>query len=557
MRARVIAGVLVVACCLGCRPTPAARPWADVIVPRDARFEVTLTADARGRAPDDVPVRATFTHDGHSIDVGGFARGGRFVVRFAPRALGRWDWTARVDEREVDRGSFVAVDRPGERGFVGIDPRDPHRLALEDGAPFWILGENRINVYDPTWNFEGLTIEAYVARMAKFGMTTLRVFVFNDCHSETSPDGHQLGCLEPSVGRFDEREAQSFDRIFEAAERSGVYVVLVPFAVGFTPRPDTWKSWDDNPYSKLVKTPIEMFTSDVTRAAAERRLRYVVDRWGYSKALLAIDLLNEPEWDGEIPERVWIPWAEAMARAVRRVDPYGHLITTGSVGLSTNYGGDERPWWSSPEDSLVQWHLYGKEFYEPHALAAEMTRRIDETWGFGKPVFCGEFAYGGEDKATYDHTHDGIWSALMSGGGALAHSAPPFEIDSDEPMTDARASHFRVLASFLHEMDGWGDVEPRKDVAPSVVGMNAWSLRSADGARRAIWVLAPREVDVVANATVSVPDLPNGDYRVAWRDDVTGAALDVRTVRARVSEPTTLAVPTFSRHAAALVTRLP
>jgi len=38
------------------------------------------------------------------------------------------------------------------------------------------------------------------------------------------------------------------------------------------------------------------------REVAFERIRYVVDRWGHSQNLLAIDLLNEPEWDGEIGE---------------------------------------------------------------------------------------------------------------------------------------------------------------------------------------------------------------------------------------------------------------
>ena len=48
------------------------------------------------------------------------------------------------------------------------------------------------------------------------------------------------------------------------------------------------------------------------------RLRYALARWSASPALLAVDFLNEPEWDGGIDERRWIPWAQDLARTLAR-----------------------------------------------------------------------------------------------------------------------------------------------------------------------------------------------------------------------------------------------
>jgi hypothetical protein len=500
---------------------------------------------------------------GEVTTTGGFAAHGAFHIRFTPREPGRHDYAIDADSGdgfvEIARGSVVA-GASDLLGFVRIDPSHPHRLETDDGRTRFVLGENRINVYDKTWN-GGLGVRDYVRRMASFGMSTIRVFVFSDCESESDPRGYQIGCLEPAIGRFDERTADAFDELFDAAEESRIDVVLVAFAIGFTPGSETWKSWADNPYSVerggLAESPEEFFSDPAMRAHAERRLRYIADRWGSSPRLLAIDLLNEPEWDGTIPEQDWIPWAEQMSRAWRAFDPYGHLVTVGSVGLEWNVGGDERPLYGGGADDIVQWHLYGKPFYEPHALAAEVSRRVDATWPFARPVVCGEFAYGGEDKSTYDHTHVGIWSLLFSGAGALAHSAPPFEIDSDEPMTPERGAHFHALASFLGRLDPRQAYSPVKDVTASA-NARAWSLVTDDGRDRAVWLLAGEDGygEPASDVELTIPEREAGDYDVEWVDDTTGDEISEAVVRPNDDGTIEVMAPPFLRHVAARVVRV-
>jgi hypothetical protein len=485
-----------------------------------------------------------------------FPDGGRWIFRYTPRELGAYRWEISLDGEPGGRlafGAFEATPGPS-RGFVRVDRRDRHRLVRDDGAVFRPLGENRMNVYDPAWNHEGQDIETYLATMAASGMNTLRVFVFTDCENEAAADHVQPGCLEPRVGEFDDVAASRFERIFRSAEQHGIGVILSLYALGFT-RGETWKSWEDNPYALVnggpAESPEDFFVSPGAREAAKGRLRYVLARWGSSPSLLAVDLLNEPEWDGNIGEETWLPWAVDLATTWAREDPYGHLVTLGSVGLHWNVDGDERPWYAHPSNDVVQWHLYGPEVYDPHALAAEMARKVAETWEYGKPVWCGEFAWGGEDATTYDHTHVGLWSATFAGAGVLAHSAPPFTLDSDEPMTPERARHFRVLADFLAALDARGPASPWP-VRARTPGLLAASL--GHDTVRALWLLAPKAGygARVAGARLSVPALPPGDYVTEWRDDTTGEVL-ARTAFAHAGGDADLAAPAFSRHVAGLL----
>ncbi|WNG50818.1 cellulase family glycosylhydrolase [Archangium minus] len=556
--------LLTLVACAAPRTLSAPSQGALPEVERLARFEVGFELPERTRHPDDVSIEARFTApSGEVVTVGGFAVvGGGFRVRFTPQETGEYRYVIRADGgsglREVSSGGF-RVRRSDRRGFVRRGAGSAHQLAWEDGKPFLPLGENRFNLYDPTWNYNQLSAPEYVAYMASHGMNTLRIFIFTDCEREEPQPGPQPGCLEPQVGRFDPEVAAQYDAILEAAEKHGLYVILTLFAVGFTPG-ETWKSWEDNPYSTErggpAETPIDFFERPDIRVLAERKLRYVLDRYGYSPHLLAVDLLNEPEWDGNNGEEFWIPWGEHMAEVWHAADPYGHLVTLGSVGLHWNESeGDERPWYASPHNDVLQWHLYGKEYYQVHALAAEFTRKVAESWGYGKPVLCGEFGYGLDDPQTFDHTHVGIWSATFSGAGVLAHSAPPFTADSDVLMTPKRGRHFRVLSDFLSRLSLSPPLHPQLAPLATPEGTRAWVLGRSG--YWALWILGAEKGygSPVRDATVRM-GAPSGKYRVTWWNDVTGEQLATEELTAQ-QEGLVLRLPGFVRHVAGVVEALP
>lgn len=497
--------------------------------------------------PSAAPLTATFrAPNGATLTSLSFPQGGKQVVRLTATEPGLWSYSVSAGKRVLGTGTIRAVPAHA-RGFVRTHG---HALEYQTGEPFVAIGENRINIYDPQWNWRALSVHDYLAYMAAHGMTVLRVFIVSDVENEET-HGANAGVIEPTLGHFDEQVARMFDGLFRDAQARGIYVVLVAFALGFSEN-DDWKSWHDNPYSAErggpAHTRFEFFDSPAVRERAAERLRYLAARYGPFPNLLAIDLLNEPEWDGAIPEVAWTAWAQEMAREWRRADPYGHAITLGSVGLHWNIEGDERAWWSSDACDIVQWHLYGPEVYDVHALASAVTRKVRETWSYGKPVLLGEFAYGGEAKPEYDHTHVGLWSAAFSGAGVLAHSAPAFNIDSDEVMTPERARHYRVLKDIL---------TPLADATPGEARASAgaaWTLLTQDAG--AVWLLAPKERyrSTISGTRVTVPSVGEGTWHVEWLDDVTGARVTAGNVEAR-SGQLELTVPPYSRHIVARLTR--
>jgi Cellulase (glycosyl hydrolase family 5) len=523
----------VILLCAACGPTSssASRTAVSAVTfePVDLVFDVPHTVSAPFQAPS-----------GRTITATSFTRSGKQVVRFTPTEPGNWRYSVLAGVRTIDTGT-LQVSKGSAHGFIRARAGS---LAYEDGTLFVALGENRINLYDSSWNWRRLPASEYLEHMAKHGMSTLRLFIVSDVENEAT-GGRNLGVLEPAVGQFDETVAAQFDDIFRAAQARGIQIVLVAFALGFS-EADDWKSWQDNPYSRerggSAGSRFDFFDSPTVRAQAAARIRYLAARYAAFPNLLAIDLLNEPEWDGGIPEVAWTPWAESMSREWDAADPYDHPVTVGSVGLHWNIEGDEREWWKSRECQIVQWHLYGKEVYEVHALAAEMTRKVREVRDYGKPVLVGEFAFGGEAKPEYDHTHVGLWSASFSGAGVLAHSAPPFNVDSDELMTPERAHHYGVLKrtlSALPALDTWA--------VNATEGASAWVLGSAT--TRAVWLLAPKKNygTPISQVRISMRDVPDGLWRIEWFDDVSGALLGSTAMQASEGM-LELVAPPFARH---------
>ncbi|MGQ9504888.1 MAG: DUF5060 domain-containing protein [Thermogutta sp.] len=69
----------------------------------------------------------------------------KWLVRFTPRLAGRYKATVRIRDRdeaaESSTTTFQCVDAPG-RGFLGVSKTDPRFLALDDGTPFFAIGQN-------------------------------------------------------------------------------------------------------------------------------------------------------------------------------------------------------------------------------------------------------------------------------------------------------------------------------------------------------------------------------------------------------------------------------
>ena len=202
---------------------------------------------------------------------------------------------------------------------------------------------------------------------------------------------------QPALDRWTE--------IFAAAERNTVGVQFVLFHHGQVTT-EVNPNWKDHPWNVAnggwLKTPVEFFTDAEAIRRSKAWLREAVARFGHNTSLMAWELFNEVEWvDAARKAKRWdlvTKWHAEMARYLRSIDAYAHLITTSSVI-------DQKALWT--EMDIIEPHTY------PTNIGVAVSAMDFST--FRKPGMFGEFgpADGSGAKARID-IQDGIYAGLLS-----------------------------------------------------------------------------------------------------------------------------------------------
>ena len=266
-------------------------------------------------------------------------------------------------------------------------------------------------------------------------------------------------------------DAWQLDRIFELGEEHGIYLMLSLDHHGmFQLDNKNWGGsnnfWGRNPYNQALggpcATPNDFFTTAAAQAIYQKRLRYLIARYGYSPRLLAWQFFNEidnvyaPRQSLNGPDVAM--WHGVMGKWLHAHDPYHHLVTSSLTG-----GSDRPEIWSQPEMDFAMYHSYA----DPAPGVTIATVAADYFRRYQKPVMIGEFGVSARDWAIASDPHlrgfrQAIWSAALSGtvGTAMSWWWQDIQTDDVYPLYGA-LSH--VLAS-----GHWGE----GDWAPVKLGGN-------------------------------------------------------------------------------------
>lgn len=405
-------------------------------------LEVHLTLDAtydNPFDPDDIQVDAEiiapsgkrfivpgfFTQDFERISNGGRERLKKlgepyFAIRFTPIEVGTYRYRIVLtgqgtgDEgrgkRQVASEWFtlqVSLN-PKAKGFVR---RGKYwHLQFDDGTPFVPVGLNAC------WSGNNLAAyEKWFSAMHQHGANFARIWLVRwNMGLEWTPgdgSGMYLG-----IGKYALDNAWRIDELIRIAERNGIYLMLCLGYHGELADRQLYfgeQAWDKSPYNRKnggpCDKPSEFWTNIEPKRLYKQRLRYIIARYAHSPNVLAFEFWNE----------VFAPsdWVSEMAKFVRSLDPYGHLLTT-------TYGDDAV--WQLPEMDFVQTHWYGDGSQRDCVATVASTHR-HHTERYRKPFLLGEFGIDWRaSDDTYDpkgnalHWHNGVWASLMSRGMGTA-----------------------------------------------------------------------------------------------------------------------------------------
>jgi len=312
----------------------------------------------------------------------------------------------------------------GQHGWVrvGVDRR---YFQTSDGRPLRLIGANMC------WPEKDGTLdyEIWFKKLHDAGGNCARLWMAPWWAAiEQDPD---------SLTRYRQDASWQLDRVFAAAEREGIYLILsMDFHGIFQSDNPAWGGsgnyWPKNPYNIVnggpCRNPNDFFTDAMARAIYTKRLRYLIARYGASPRLLAWQFFNEIDNVFEprgLRESDVAAWHADMGRWLKAHDPYGHLISTSLTG-----GSDREMIWKIPEMDFAVYHSYGESAPARSIakLAEDFRRR------YAKPVVIGEY---GVDSRGWAHDSDphlrGLRQALWGGtlGGAAGTPLPWWWVEMD------------------------------------------------------------------------------------------------------------------------------
>jgi hypothetical protein len=562
LRARVLilfALALVASAC-----TPIFRQPGDGSHPRDIpvrqwdRFEADYTparAPANPFDPAEIDVRAVVTPPRRaSFEVPAFwfqdytraLVNGRevltpkgtphFKVRFTPDTAGRWRWHWVIrtgGTTTVSEDQYLRVQRAPGRGFLRTSTRDSRYLAFDNGEPYFAVGENT-GWYDArgTYAYDDW-FERLADQGANFGRIWMSSWAFGVEWNDTG------------LGDYTERldRAWQLDRVLDEAERRDIYVMFAllnhgAFSTVFN------GEWDANPYNAAnrgpLATPAEFFTNAEARALFERRLRYVVARWGWSTRVQSWELWNEVDLTDGYNSNAITTWHAHMAGVLRALDPNDHLVTSSHAVFAS----DPNVWNNGGLD-FTQLHFYANTIPPFSNLAKTVTTWTNDRWqATHKPVLFGELGVDSrgpaETKANDPQgigVHDGLWAGPFSGGFGTAMPWWWDNLIATEP-----ARYYPMFGSVARFVDGvaWdreGFLPEQRAATASGRPVAAYALRGDN--TLLLWVRddafqwnAPND-PLIVNAHLAF----GGRWCGSWYDTWTGKWLQRAVVRDAISVP--------------------
>jgi hypothetical protein len=515
------------------------RPTTPTAVGLYEKLEVRVDLDATYSNPFDpneVDLWAEFTApSGKTWKIWGFYNASQWaslwMVRFAPTEKGTWRYLVKVKDKEGTAESrsatFTTVDS-AHHGFIRIAANQRY-LVHDDGASFYGVGLWYNDSYE-LFN-QGAITEQNLDRLTALGVNFISFF-----HTP-------LETMGSGLGRYDENRCGRLDQLFEWCEQRDIRISWNIWFHSYLSQA-VWGGgnarYRNNPY-RLVTDAVGFFGSEEAWTYQEKLYRYIIARWGYSRALFlwfVIDEINGTEgWeqgDKAAAER----WCARVDQFFNTHDPYGRPTT------GTQSGGGDR-WW--PGGYRI-FDIAAREIYEAQGHPMPAGGKVDSNeesplrysyriyatqaqnlWkGFPKPAIFGECGW----DHTYDEPgtpgylamyHNALWVSLANG----VCCTPFWWAYSDWINDSVVTNQVRHFARFTADIDF-----ARLDLEPAEISAgdcDAWAMKSD----KVIfgWIVNPRTS--VAKESFTISGLKDGVYETRLYHTWRGRYLDAQTSQCR------------------------
>ena len=385
---------------------------------------------------------------GYEYDAPTGAAGWR--LRFTPPETGNYSLSLAIRTNGQLSGGLVVTNfsvpsnaPPARFGYAGLAPGRQY-FQTGDGQPLRLIGE------DVGWG-DGpgtYSYDTWFANMQGAGENYARVWM--------CPWAFGIEDSATSLTNYSLQPAWELDYVFQLAEQKGIYLLLTLDYHGmFVTQPDpTWGGnnyWPQNPYNITNGGPCvvanDFFTNSTAQTLYQKRLRYLIARYGYSQNLFAWEFFNEIDNDYSFLNSTNVAtWHGVLGGWLHTNDVFGHLVTTSLTGDS-----DRPEIWTLPQLDYANYHSYGEA--SPSTRLNAVAQSFLQS--YNKPALVEEF---GTSTLDWNRTNDpylrgwrqGIWGGALGGSAGTAMSWWWENIDGENDYPT-----YSALGSILNRT-GWG-----------------------------------------------------------------------------------------------------
>jgi hypothetical protein len=495
--------------------------------------------------PEQIDLSAEFTSpSGKVTKVWGFYNPGRFnslwMIRFTPTETGDWKYIVKVRDRDGIAASEVNTFKCASsthHGFLTIAPNKRY-WQYSDGASFYGVGLWYNDNY--TAHDQGFITEEGLDGLKQHGANFICFY--------PSP----LETFGTGLGRYDLDRAGRLDELFDWCEKRDLAIAWnLVFHAQISE--EVWgrgnTEFRQNPY-RTITSAKDFFASEAAWKQQEKLYRYIIARWGYSRALFlwfVVDEINGTEGWTEGDHAVAEAWCTKMRDFIHEHDPYGRPTTGTQSGSIEN-------WWPGGYEIF---DVAAREIYEgqghpmPKSGKPDVINdnplqysyrnyatQVQKLWsGFDKPAIIGE---SGWDWTYYEPGtpgylaiyHNALWASLANGAAAT-----PFWWDYSPMINDSvLTGQLRAFSQFVRDIDfAKTEWQPAK---VEVTTGDGWAMKSDETIFG--WIANP--MSGVAKESFTISGLVDGDYDIRLYRTWTGRYLE-RTTATAAEGKLTISIP--------------
>lgn len=308
----------------------------------------------------------------------------------------------------------VKVVAPIHSGFAKISDADRRYFETTDGKSFYPLGANVCWGGDEgTYNFD-----KWIPKYAAQGCNYFRIWL--------SPQWTTFGIEQPGMskngkglGQYSLENLWRLDHVLALARKYDMKVKLCIDSYNMLRDKDGYPGWEDGVFNAanggVLHSPVEFWQSPQMDRFYLQKLQYLVARYAADPTVFAWEFWNEIDLARDFPVGPAKDWHQRMARDLRKMDPYQHLITT---SFGNSMGVKEIDLLS--ELDYIQTHNYNS----PDVIS-QIAIQQSRKGNWGKPHYVAEIGADASGPRTEDdpeglQIHDPLWISVCMGSSAAA-----------------------------------------------------------------------------------------------------------------------------------------